>query len=159
MNDVTKKFASLVKEFCNWAESDGNTEIQEAKTAIHFLANLYSLALSLPKDTVGKDLETNRVSHEDWMLIYKRFGALSFNYYSSFDNPAKIEEESNLADLADDLADIYRDLKAGLELYQSGHVDEALWEWNNDFNIHWGRHATGALNALHSYAENENIKL
>ena len=60
---------------------------------------------------------------------------------------------------ADDLADIYRDLKEGLELYEAGHVAEALWEWSQSFNTHWGRHASSALHALQAYAADENIEL
>lgn len=160
MNEPTRKFASVVKEFCDWAESDPKTEIEEAKVAIRLLANLYSNALALPKNGPGQDIDMKRISIKEWNKVYKRFGALPFNNYSGFLSPANLEEEGPVTgDLADDLADIYRDLKEGQELYKTGHITEALWQWNRSFNTHWGRHASSALQALHAYAADEKIKL
>lgn len=74
--------------------------------------------------------------------------------------PAKLfEEEPLTGDLADDLADVYRDLKPGLVLYEGGHIDEAVWHWNFHFNIHWGRHAAEALYAMHAFATDNDIDL
>ena len=160
MDESTENFATLAKEYCGWAESKPKPETEEVKIAIKILANLYSTALALPKNDPGNDVDGNRISDEEWNIIFKRFGALPFNYYSEFFSPAKVaEEEPVVGDLADDLADIYRDIKQGLELYEEGHVNEALWEWNQNFNIHWGRHATSALHALHAYASENDIEL
>jgi hypothetical protein len=61
--------------------------------------------------------------------------------------------------VADDLADIYRDIKNGLWLHENRHSTEAIWEWKHSFNTHWGRHAVGALHALHCYMADEYIEL
>jgi hypothetical protein len=55
------------------------------------------------------------------------------------------------ADLADDLADIWRDVKSGLLLYRSENPAAASWEWRFHFKAHWGRHATGAMHALQAW--------
>ncbi len=160
MNEPTEKFVSVVREYCGWAESKPKTENEEAKVAIRLLANLYSNALALSKNGPGQDIDGKRISDEEWKNMFKRFGALPFNYYSEFFSPAKVaEKEPITGDLADDLADIYRDLKAGLELYETGHVTEALCEWNQSFNTHWWRHTSSALHALHAYAADEDIEL
>lgn len=160
MNEPTERFVSVVREYCSWAESKPKAEDEEAKAAIRLLANLYSNVLNLPKNGPGRDIDGKRISDEEWKNMFKRFGALPFNYYSEFFSPAKVAEEKPVTgDLADDLADIYRDLKEGLELYEGGHVAEALWEWSKSFNTHWGRHASSALHALHAYAADEDIEL
>ena len=160
MNEPTEKFVSVVREYCAWAESKPKTESEEAEISIRLLAGLYSNVLALPKNGPGQDIDGKRISDEEWNNMFKRFGALPFNYYSEYFSPAKVaEEEPVIGDIADDLADIYRDLKEGLELYETGHVTEALWEWNQSFNSHWGRHASSALHALHAYAADENIEL
>ena len=64
------------------AESEPKTETEEAKTAIELLANLYSKVLVLPKNGPGEDIDGNRISDEQWKMIFKRFGSLPFNYYS-----------------------------------------------------------------------------
>ena len=160
MNEPTEKFVSVVREYCAWAESKPKTESEEAEISIRLLAGLYSNVMALPKNGPGQDIDGKRISDEEWNNMFKRFGALPFNYYSEYFSPAKVaEEEPVIGDIADDLADIYRDLKEGLELYETGHVTEALWEWNQSFNSHWGRHASSALHALHAYAADENIEL
>jgi hypothetical protein len=79
--------------------------------------------------------------------------ALPFQYYWEVFTPTKIESERDpvCGDLFDDFMDIYGDLIQGLWLYERGHIEAAVFSWRQMFGIHWGRHAVGALNALHSY--------
>ena len=153
MNEPLTDFSSTVQDFCSWVESTPASEIDEAKRALKLLAALYHQALNLSAPDTEEDIEAERISDDAWKKAYKRFGALPFNYYVSVFNPSEIDEEKSqtMGDLADDLADIYRDLKAGLHLFNKGYTREAAWEWKLHFNIHWGRHATSALHALHSY--------
>jgi hypothetical protein len=55
------------------------------------------------------------------------------------------------ASLADDIADIYRDVVSGLRHYRAGHRDEAVWQWTFTLQSHWGGHITGAIRALHCW--------
>lgn len=153
MNKTLTDFSSTVRDFCSWVESAPASEIDEAKKAMKLLAALYHQALNLSASDTEEDIEAERISDDEWKKVYKRLGALPFNYYISVFNPSKMDEEKSqtMGDLADDLADIYRDLKAGQDLYNKGHANEAAWEWKLHFNIHWGRHATSALHALHAY--------
>jgi hypothetical protein len=48
--------------------------------------------------------------------------------------------------LADDIADIYRDLKDGSG---ENEVRDKVWEWRFSFYSHWGKHAAGALRSIH----------
>jgi hypothetical protein len=151
-------FANLVREFCDWAEGQPKSEEEEVHIAINLLASLYSGALSLPNHDAGEDIEEEAVSDGQWKVIYRRFGALPFNYYLEFFSPAKLDDDEHVTgDLADDLADIYRDLKEGLSLYDLGHRKEAVWDWKSNFYMHWGRHASSALHALHCYAQDEGL--
>jgi hypothetical protein len=54
------------------------------------------------------------------------------------------------SELADDLADIWEDLRRGLSLFEQDHVVEAVWEWKNSFDTHWGQHLLSAQRAIHS---------
>jgi hypothetical protein len=54
--------------------------------------------------------------------------------------------------LWDDLADIYRDLKDGLNLWDSNTHDaqrEASWKWRTNYEIHWGTHLARATQTIH----------
>lgn len=61
-----------------------------------------------------------------------------------------VEEAPVNLSLADALADIWRDLRSGLDALGSGNPrEDVLWEWRFDFRTHWGLHAVEALRALH----------
>jgi hypothetical protein len=51
--------------------------------------------------------------------------------------------------LSDDLADIYRDLRASL-LGDPARIqtNDALWDLRFSFETHWGQHAVSALAAM-----------
>jgi hypothetical protein len=150
MTQQVQQFAEAARKFCAWAEGSPASADSEPLITLQHLSNLYQLALSLPE--VFGDEEAIEVTHDAWTQIYERFGSLPFNYYSQCLSPADVSMETPaVADLADDLADTWRDLKRGLSLFQSGHVDAAVWEWRQGFWQHWGDHAAGGIYALHSW--------
>ena len=160
MDDPIRNFVEVARKFCAWAEAEPTPAKTEAKTAIRLLADLTSAIMAIPNLGCGEDVEEERISEFEWSRIYKRFGSLPFNHYSTFFSPAKFHEQKPVVgDLADDLADVYRDIKAGFWLYDHGHTTEAVWTWRNGFQTHWGRHATNALYALHAWWADENIEL
>ncbi|HET9267229.1 MAG TPA: DUF5063 domain-containing protein [Vicinamibacterales bacterium] len=53
--------------------------------------------------------------------------------------------------LADDISEVFADIRKALVLFDRGHVEAALWEWTFGFQTHWGRHAVSAIRALHSH--------
>jgi len=69
-----------------------------------------------------------------------------------FDPCDFLETSPVVGDLVDDLADIYRDLVGGVELWKMGRYADAIWAWKFNFQIHWGEHALGALRAIHALA-------
>ena len=150
MNSEIQIFAEAAAKFCAWAEGESQAPEKEAMYALQLLTELYRQGLRLP--TIFGDEELPEIPKEDWSKIYKRFGALPFNYYMQCSEPQNVPDDiPGVADLADDLADIWRDLKRGLGLFNSGHVPAAVWEWRQSFWTHWGNHATGSIFALHNW--------
>ena len=106
--------------------------------------------MDLPE--VSPDADAPTIGEDEYRVVLKRFGALPFNYYSQCFNPLVVPaEEPVTADLADDLADIWNDVKRGLILYESGAIEAAVWEWRFHFSAHWGHHACGSLYALQAW--------
>ena len=68
-----------------------------------------------------------------------------------------LDEESGMGDIGDDMLDIYKDIKAGCLLFERGEWTEAVWQWSFLHRIHWGRHAVGALFALHCLSISKNV--
>lgn len=142
------QFAEVAEQFCIWAEGAPLSPKREAELANQLLSTLYQRALMLTD--VFEDVEAVRVTRDEWDLVYKRFGSLPFNYYMQCADPDNVPNElPGVADLADDLADTWGDLKRGLMLYKAGYPIAASWEWQGSFWSHWGDHAAGGIYALH----------
>jgi hypothetical protein len=106
--------------------------------------------------TLNGDHESEAISHERWKEILERFSGLPLSgYWDVFDPLKEEEKEPVFTTLADDLADIYRDVKENFSLYEAGYIHEAVWQWRFNFLIHWGQHLTGAQRAMHSYFVNK----
>lgn len=86
------------------------------------------------------------------MLDQAKSNLAAFNgwyYREYFDPDPLLRDESGLGDIGDDMLDIYKDVRAGLLLFDAGQTADALWHWSFLHRIHWGRHAVGAIFALH----------
>lgn len=148
-----QRFVDAARAFCGWAEGKPGEPEVEGRAAICSLVRLYSCALDLP-DIFGEE-EADRIPDANYRQVFNRFGVLPFNYYSKQFNPLLVPGENPcIADLADDMADIWRDLKPGLKQFDAGLVEAAVWEWRNSFQGHWGHHAASAIFALHCWLTN-----
>ncbi len=70
------------------------------------------------------------------------------NYREVFDPWALDDDLATTGDLAHDLWDTYMGLRTGLDQWNRGQRERALWQWRFGFEAHWGQHVTGALRAL-----------
>ena len=148
IDDVAARFADIARAYCHWAEGAPLSEEAEVATARRCLAHLYAAALDLPLPECD-DVELGEVGGDAWRDVFERFARLPVNYYEVCFDPLLVPPAApSLGDLADDLADIWRDVRPGLTLFDAGHTAAAVYEWRLHFNIHWGRHAASALYVL-----------
>ncbi|WP_028105217.1 DUF5063 domain-containing protein [Pseudoduganella violaceinigra] len=139
-------FAVVVRGFCEWAQSGLSTHDSKSEMLLarRHLSFLYAMASDLPHCEC--QWAESALTNDDWTAIYKRFGQLPVAFYGAILDPLEVPaREAALGDLADDLADIWRDLKEGLILFDSGDRDAASFKWQESFAIHWGDHAANAL--------------
>lgn len=61
------------------------------------------------------------------------------------------DQEPITTSVSDDLEDIYCDVKKGLLAMEGSDriAASTVWEWKFGLEVHWGRHAVSAINALH----------
>ena len=140
--------------FERWARLGGQRGEIAAREALVRITRLYLAALDLPPPwTEGLDPRpAQRVSDDEWKEVFAAAGCLPLDYYGElFDPLVTPPEEPVIGSLADDIADIYRDVVTGLREHQAGRPLRAIWEWGNNFQQHWGDHATGAIRALHAW--------
>ncbi len=153
--EIIERFYPLAAEYCRWTESGPYEKDNEVYTALQMVAALYLQALILPTVDLGdEDLPGGGITKLECRHIYDRFKSLPFQYYHEIFHPlsaGESPEEPVTGDIADDLMDIYVDLKEGILLYEKGKSVPAVFHWRSTFGFHWGRHATSALRVLHIY--------
>jgi len=116
------------------------------------LINLYAQGINLPLGIPLKTIVVNTRRKEEFARVYRKGRRLPIGYYGEVFNPLTVPpEEPVVGDLSDDLADIYFELRAGLDLYENKQPQEALWTWKFGLEIHWGEHATSAIRVLHCW--------
>jgi hypothetical protein len=126
-------------EFCTFIQEAGKLPLDERMLgAQRCLLALYAAALSLPS-VEPTDIAKPACSPEppsNWQ------GFAEFESYWEVFDPYKLDEPV-AGSLSDDLLDVYRDVRRGLALWESGHGADAVWEWRFSFESHWGDHAVG----------------
>jgi hypothetical protein len=168
-------FARIAEEYCAVVEAHETLDAQPFQQALHLLLpRLYATGLELPStdilfkpDENGRDdddgaepadeqgADPDRLDQSEMRTLFdaltSKFGehCLYRAVYDPYDPP---EEPEVMHSLADDVTDIYRDLRCGLQKWRRGESGEALWEWRFGLENHWGTHATGAIRALHARA-------
>lgn len=115
------------------------------------LSDVYASAVRLPSvDPATEEPVRGRMSTDEFSALFasmKSKTGTDDRYWQLLDP----SEQISLAEssLADDLAEIYMDLRASLDAARSGAApDDVMFEWRTSFDIHWATHAVGALGAL-----------
>jgi hypothetical protein len=153
-----ESFVIVAREFCALVERDRepNSWIFAQKCLVSLL-RLYEKALHLPSAEVASGYEfVERIDTHFWTVVMTGVSQkLAQDYYwmihESFEPFGQPAPEAVIGQLSDDLADIWRDVKTGLqELDRGGEdaVNAAVWCWRFRLETHWGTHASTAIVAL-----------
>jgi hypothetical protein len=80
-------------------------------------------------------------------------------YWLEFDHPedARADDDHRTGSLADDLTDIYFELKRGLRLLDAAGPDEVAHLWGVGFKRHWGQHLVDAERHLYALKVNDRL--
>lgn len=145
---IAAGFAEIARGYCSWCEAPPSENANSE--AAYWLGRLYSQALLLPKVPSESDDDLPEVPSESLAKAVANLAPFSGWYYREvYDPHPHLSEEPAMGDIGDDLLDTYKDIRAGLVLFDRGEAKEALWHWSFLHRIHWGRHAVGAMYALH----------
>lgn len=150
--DRVDAFAQRAREFITWAERETFAyPAIDAREALGLLVRLYESALELPEGEAA-DEQIESTSREEWKRVYSRAANLPFDHYwEIFDPLTESPDDAVCGSIGDDLADIHRDIKRGLQYYDIGDPAAAAWEWHLNFRAHWGHHASAAIYAFHAW--------
>jgi len=156
-----ERFSLEARRFVDWADGSVSNDTLTAPIALRRVVALYAAALELPQPWI-EGVSTQPEPEPAFFgarltAVRSRAAAIPLQHYSEIFSPlVSAPEEPVVGDLADDLLDIYRDVAVGLQLYEAGRIDDAIWHWGFNFQLHWGKHASSAIRALHCYLSQED---
>jgi len=163
-------FQMAAATFCRLLESTPSDKDTWAEQVLAVLSRLYACAHDLkPVDLddapdVPDSLDVTDAQWRDVIRVVDAALGKQRMYWSYFDpsEPMESHQETVCGDLADDLADIYRDIKPGLRAWESGedaYLPSIVFSWKEPlFASHWGVHAVSAMRALHPIASLRGIQ-
>lgn len=169
IEETGHRFGAIAQTFCDVVDSAPDLDRVDLLVRVYrILPRLISEAISLPDVELGHDegqeeerrksiiLATSQLNDARWGQLYsllkEKLG--DWNLYWQVWDPRK-DNEAIHGSLADDIADIYRDLKEGLiriEAHQSP-LGDIIWDWRIAFYSHWGKHAIDAMRTIHFLLE------
>jgi len=153
------EFVAVANEYCRYAEHASELKGEELlKILQRLLPLLYLKATFLPELTpVFEDGNEKFVTEPDWCRIHDAFKTMfgtANDYLEVFDERINETEGPVVSSLAENMADIYQDIKDFLLLYQTGTIEvmnDALWECRLNFENYWGQKLVNALRAIHKF--------
>ncbi len=162
---ASDRFALVAQEFCSVIESASTSSRTNLLLNIYpILPRLIAAAIDLPDVSIADEDEEStepgrfqpspnvRLTDEPWGQLYRllkeKLG--DWDAYMQVFDPTE-DKEAIFGTLADDLADIYRDLKEGLVLREKklASSPDIIFNWRILYYSHWGKHAIDALLVLH----------
>jgi len=156
MDDAISAFSAKARQYCAFVEDTRATNSWIfAQACLTEALGLYHLALRLPEVAPARGDLLEGINHEDWTVVRENLARRISRdlYWMVFEPLVSEPPEPVVGSLTDDLADIWRDLKPGVEAIGSGTTDsirDVVWHWRSSFESHWGNHAVSAIGALHA---------
>jgi Domain of unknown function (DUF5063) len=156
-------FIQTAQKFCSVVENSHEELHIWIKDVLLSTTALYAAGLVLsqiptPELSDVKDEREQNNLEGQWKALYNRLSTLlrEKRWYGYIDFETQLAhqaQEQLYGDLADDLADIYRDVKPGLRRWNitaDEYLGDIVWDWQFHFTSHWGEdHAVAALGYLH----------
>jgi hypothetical protein len=153
------EFVAVANEYCKYAEHASELKGDEMlKILQRILPLMYLKASLLPAlEPFFEDGNEKFVTEGDWNNIHdilrEKFGTAN-DYPEVFDERFNESETPVQSSLAENMADIYQDMKNFLLLYQTGTkevMNDALWECRMNFENYWGQKLVNAMRAIHKF--------
>ncbi len=150
------EFRRVASEYCALIERRNKTDaVSLLQEAYLLLPELTLTAAKLP--TIDRcDVFKNDAHEKYWKKtsesLRKKLGKHDA-YWIVFDPQHPEEDEPIYVSLADDLADIYYELKGGLGTWSKADAStrrDIVFSWRLMYEIHWGMHLARAFRAIHS---------
>lgn len=153
------EFVAVANEYCKYAERASELKGMELLQILQRILPLMYLKASLlpASEPVFEDGNEKFITEADWFRIHdtlkQKFGTAN-DYLEIFDDKFNESEIPVPSSLAENMADIYQDIKDFLLLYQTGTeevMNDAIWECKLNFESIWGQKLVNSLKAIHKF--------
>lgn len=153
------EFTAVANEFCKYAEHARDLKGDELLRILQrILPLLYLKASLLPElEPFFEDANEKFVTEDDWNrineILKERFGSAD-EYLELPGKEPEAAEVPVVASIAENMSDIYQDIKDFLLLYQTGTeevMNDAVWECRMNFENIWGQKLVNTLRAIHRF--------
>lgn len=155
---------TVANEFCSFLERSEEMESSDFLSRLQKILPLLYLKTSLLPTfefESEEDLE-KYISEVDYNLIQQKVlhhtGA-SDDYQEVFVSGMQFSESALTSSIAEDMADIYQDLKEMVQSFRTLNeevMEQAIWECQNNFSHFWGQKLVNSLRAVHNIIYGEN---
>ncbi len=159
------EFLTVANEYCLFVEKADNYSRDDIINYLLKICPLIYLKGALLPESEESEYEIPErfVAEEHWESIYNALKSKlgKENIYWTLTNNEAGENVPSMASIADNLADIYQDLKDFVMLYQKGtHAskENAIAECCMLFKTHWGSIIVSVHKALHHILYNEVVQ-
>ncbi len=159
------QLADAAQRYCTLIENRASLGKREfVRQCAELLPEIQMHLMHLQRIKIGRvPLDRDkRISHKEWQKLYRSLARKLTKddlYYMVF-NPCRCRTKDPITHtLADDLSDIYADLKQGLDFYDLGDppsIRHAAYQWQRMFLIHTGHHIVAAMRPLQVLIESHH---
>ena len=153
----TIEFVTVAAEYCAFIENCGvYTSKAFFETCVKLASLLYLKSALLPEmDENGFSDLQQYVTENTYMDIQEAIKqkTAQFDEYLDVVNEDSQYNDTTIAYISEDLADVYQDLKDAIVNFQSADLqimNDALRECRDNFQDYWGQKLLNALRSMHS---------
>jgi len=153
------EMAAVADDYCRLIDSTRQNAGNWLETLFRLMPRLHAAVTALNAYDAG-DLPVSRVDLDERFELYSHLRHLlgdRDSYWLEFD--AAPEELHMSGSLADDLTDIYFDLRYGMELLEEVWPHRAAQAWQTTYRTHWGQHLVDAERHLYALRVRNRLAL
>lgn len=148
MSPQVHELEGLARNYCELVDAVVELDDNWLQQVANLLTRLHAAVagLNLPKPETGHFASADLDARFELYSQLRQLLGERDSYWMEFD--VADDGQSMSGSLADDLTDIYCELKQGLRLME-GEPERAVEGWHKGYHLHWGQHLVDAERHLY----------
>lgn len=157
------EFVGKAKHFTDILQNEITDRTAFIDELLAVMPSMYSAFTVIPSNNPIFDGDNEKfVTEEEWSRVFQNIAGIMGSQNEYLDVPEE-EEYDRLElisrSLAEDITDVYQDIKDFLDLFRNGNeevMNDALWECRQNFQNYWGTKLLRASCQLHKISVMDN---